>query len=322
MSGQRKTGHWPVAAATHAARETIGVAPAGETLWPGMRDFIACAKASGFDGIDLSDSVIPFDHPRPGGLKTLATAASDAGLRFAALNLLRCSLADPDYGAKNAERVRYAIGAAAALQAGIVSISLALPRAVDDCNLYRGLDHSRGASRTATDGDFERTADHLHALTGPARAAGVALSIEMHHASIADNAAATARLHRMVGAPDVVGVNPDLINSYWAYAKPEEDWREQFALLAPLTNIWHVKNVRRIEKAPGRAEYLGTSLTDGDIDYAFACATMRDAGFEGWVSIERGGSGDALATMRESLEQLRDLMSNLKVGNQNHALQG
>jgi sugar phosphate isomerase/epimerase len=236
---------------------------------------------------------------------------------------LRCSLADVDHADENADRVRRAIEACAALDAGVVSISLALPRAIDDCNLYRGMDHSRGSSRLATPADFEGTAERLHLLCTNAREANVKLSIEVHHASIADNGAATLRLHSLVSEPDVVGVNPDLVNSYWAYATPEEDWRDQLTWLAPLANIWHIKNVRRVVIEPGRrAEYLGTSLGDGDIDYRSAFAVMRDAGFCGWVSIERGGSGDALHLMAESLAYLQNLMNDLASGDNRHALQG
>ena len=312
---------WPVAAATHAAREAIGAAPGGAALWPGMRAFIAWAARTGFDGLDLSDTVVPFDCPAHGGLHELREAVIDHGIRVGALNLLRCSLSDPQYAGENADRVRCAIAACATLGAGLVSISLALPRVVDDCNIYRGLDHSRGSSLLASDADFERTARILRALGEEARCADVRLSIELHHASLADNGAATARLHTLIGDPEIVGVNPDLVNSYWAYATPEEDWREQLVLLAPLANLWHVKNVRRIVIEPERrAEYLGASLGDGDIDYRWAFATMRDAGFTGWISIERGGGGDAFHVMSDSLRYLRNLMTT-QDGNSRNAFQ-
>ena len=72
--------------------------------------------------------------------------------------------------------------------------------------------------------------------------------------------------------------------------------------------------MQRVETETGaRAEYLGTSLGDGDVDYHWACRTMRDAGFSGWVSIERGGAGDALRTMGQSLDYLNDLMSEMNI---------
>ena len=304
---------WPVATATHAGRDAIGAAPSGSVLWPGMLRFIGWAARTGFDGIDLSDSVVPFDRSGVGKLGDLFAAVRDNGLRFGGLNLLRCSLADPHYGLENVDRIRRSIDACAELDAGIVNISLALPRAVDDCNRYRGLDHARGGSLQGTDSDFEVTAERLRELAGEARKASVALSIELHHASLADSGAATLRLHNLT-ADKAVGVNPDLVNGYWSYCTPLEDWRQQLRMLAPLTNIWHVKNVQRVETETGaRAEYLGTSLGDGDVDYHWACRTMRDAGFSGWVSIERGGAGDALRTMGQSLDYLNDLMSEMNI---------
>lgn len=299
---------WPAAAATHAARDVIGLAPSGQTTWPELVAFLEWARRYGFDGIDLSDSVVPFDQAACGDLSGLLSVARDHGLAFAGLNLLRCSLADETYGGENADRIRRAIDASARLETGIVSISLALPRAVDDANKYRGLDHARGSSRDASAADFERTADHLRTLAAEARSAGVALSIEVHHASLADNSSAVLRLLELAG-DEGIGVNPDLVNGYWSYCVPEEGWQEQLRRLASRTNLWHVKNVQRVETDHGRrAEYLGTSLADGDVDYRWATRLMRDAGYRGWVSIERGGTGDALHTLRTSLIYLDELM--------------
>ena len=151
---------WPVAVATHAARDAIGEAPDGSVVWPGMLDFIAWAAKAGFDGIDLSDTVVPFDRSTR-GLHELASAVGDHGLRFAGLNILRASLADPDYGSHNLERTRRSINACVELGCRILSISLALPRQVDDCNRYRGLDHSRGSSRARDVADFFALAEQL-----------------------------------------------------------------------------------------------------------------------------------------------------------------
>jgi sugar phosphate isomerase/epimerase len=303
------TGGWPVAVATHAARDSIGPAPGDLTVSPGMLPFLAWAADAGFDGIDLSDTVVPFDRGAR-GLQRLASAASDYGLQFAALNLLRASLADPHYGSESLDRARRAIDACAELGAAVLSISLALPRQVDDCNRFRGLQQSLGSSRVGSDRDFEMTAERLQVLAGEARPVGVQLSIELHHASLADSAAATLRLHRLAADP-AIGVNPDLVNAYWAYCTPEEDWKEQLVMLAPHANIWHVKNVHRVETMPGaHAFYVGTNLAEGDLDYRWACRIMRKAQFSGWVSIERGGPGDALHTLRVSLDYLKnDLMN-------------
>jgi sugar phosphate isomerase/epimerase len=296
---------WPVAIATHAARDAIGQPRAGETLWPGLVDFLRWSADAGFSGIDLSDSVFPFDTTAS-GLAELASAAADHGLRFAGLNLLRASFADPGYGADNLDRARRSVEAVALLDAGTLSISFAVPRQVADCNAYRGLDHSLGGSRLAGDRDFEITAERLRSLADEAQASGVALSIEVHHASIADNGASALRLLKLTDHPSV-GVNPDLVNAYWAYATPEEDWRAQLRLLAPHANVWHVKNVLRVEVEAGvRSVFLGTSLADGDIDHRWACHVMREAGFTGWVSIERGGPGDALHMARAGLSYLVD----------------
>jgi sugar phosphate isomerase/epimerase len=286
---------WRYAIATHAVRGLIAEA--------GFEGFLDRAAEAGFDGIDLSDSALPVDRPGTDWTPVLR-AATARGLKVAALNLLHAGLSYPDHAADSVARARSAIDAAAALSADVVSISLALPDAVGDGNAYRGGDYVMGSTREATVGDYERTAAHLARLVEEAASAGVALSIEVHHASVADTGASTLRIWRMVG-DDRLGVNPDVVNVYWSYAEPEEDWRETLRLLAPLTNLWHVKNVRRTVRG-GRATYVNAPLGDGDIDYAEAAAIMRRAGFSGWVSLERGGpDGDSFQTACDGMDFLR-----------------
>lgn len=286
---------WRYAVATHAVRNLIAEA--------GFETFLDRAAEAGFEGIDLSDSALPIDRP---GIdwKPVIGAARRSGLRVPALNLLHAGLSYPDHDSDSVARIRCAIDAAAALEAEVVSVSLALPDAVGDGNAYRGGDYAMGSSREATVADYARTAAHLARLVAEAASADVALSIEMHHASVADTGASVLRLWRMVG-DDRLGVNPDLVNAYWSYAEPEEDWRETLRLLAPLTNLWHVKNVRRTLQG-GRATYANAPLGEGDIDYAEAAAIMRRAGFSGWVSLERGGpEGNIFQTACDGMDFLR-----------------
>lgn len=286
---------WRYAIATHAVRGLIAEV--------GFEQFLEHAAEAGFEGIDLSDSTLPIDRPGTAWQPVIG-AARRCGLRVPALNLLHAGLTYPEHASDSVSRIRCAIEAAAALEAEVVSISLALPDAIGDGNAYRGGDYVMGASREAQAGDYERTATHLADLVAEAASVGIALSIEMHHASIADTGASTLRLWRMVG-DDRLGVNPDLVNAYWSYAEPEEDWRETLRLLARVSNLWHVKNVRRT-LGDTHATYANAPLGAGDIDYAEATAIMQHAGFSGWVSLERGGSeGNTFQTACDGMDFLR-----------------
>jgi sugar phosphate isomerase/epimerase len=297
-----------IAVATHAARAFIGQRHPGTSVrdWRGMRSFLAWASAAGFDGIDLSDSVFDFRQPTH-DLADLGHLLAEYGLPVPALNCLRASLCDRDYSELSDVRIRAALDAADRLGTEVVNISLAVPPQRLDCNRYRGGLTSPGSSRQASDADFAVTARRLTELVSLADSIGVRLSVEMHHCSIADTSASVLRLIDQVSSP-TLGCNPDIINMYWAYSEPEEDCLESLERLAPASNLWHVKNARRILVADGEmAAFIGTHLHSGDVDYRLANVKMHDAGFSGWVSIERAGPGDFLYTAEESLRYLNHL---------------
>lgn len=271
-----------------------------------MRSFLQWASAIGFDGIDLSDSVVDFNDS-PQQVRGLARLLDEHNLVAPTINCLRASLCDREFSELSTARVRAALRAAEVLGTEVVNISLAVPRQRLDCNQFRGSRKSPGSSCQANDDDFALTVRRLAELVSVAESLGVLLTVEMHHCSLADTSTSTLRLIRAVSSP-TLGCNPDIVNMYWAYSEPEEDWLEGLERMAPMSNLWHVKNVRRIFNPTAKTSaYIDAPLHSGDIDYRLASAVMWRAGFPGWVSIERGGPGDFLFTAAEGYSYLRQL---------------
>jgi sugar phosphate isomerase/epimerase len=290
-----------IAVATHAARSTIGVAPDGDfQRWVGLDRFAAFASEAGFDGVDASTSVWSVDR----GLewwRSLQTSLAHDGLELASINCLRSSVADEQYGELGSHRIRGAVRIARELGIPSVNISLAVPPERLDANEHRQLARPPGSSLVASPEERDRTLRVLNDIADEAGADGPELVLELHHCSVVDTASALAETLGSLGGR--YAANADLVNELWAFEEIETDWRESLASLAPLSGaIWHVKNFT----LEGRT-FVDAPLDDGFIDYRSATRMMRDAGFHGWISIERSGDGDFLSTSARGLAFLRSL---------------
>lgn len=290
---------WPVAIATHAAREQIGPVPDDEGIWWGWEAWLDWVRARGFDGVDVSTGVAPVERSDD-WWRELAASARRRDLELASINCLRSSLADPEHWQLGDARIRRAIDVAAMLGIPTVNVSLAIPPERGDANACRLQASPLGSSRTATAAQRRATAERLRALV-PARSDGPAVVLELHHASIADTAPSAIELAATVGIP----LNPDLVNELWAFDEPERDWADSLRMCAPVSGgIWHVKNCRRVVRPDGAIEFHDAPLDDGDLDYVEALQIMADAGFEGWLSIERSGGDDFPATAERGIDFL------------------
>lgn len=275
---------------------------------------LAWIARAGFDGVEMGDFWMDFYRLPDAELRTLRAEHEAAGLPIVALNCLRKNVTWPECAAGNRADLRRAIEVARLLGAGIVSLSLAVPHAligqIGDEN--RGLRRSVGSGREAVAAEFEAAAGFLRDLAAVAAAAGIRLSLELHHNAIVDTGARVADLVRAINRPNVGG-NPDLGNLFWAYELPEEPYQEALLrVLAAGMNFWHVKNIQRVHVPEvGRSAFLHAALPDGDIDYRWALLTARQHGYDGWISIEGAGPGDVLAFAARGLEYLRSLEADL-----------
>lgn len=297
-----------VAFATHAARNYP------LPRWGGMPDaaqqeaLFDWAAREGFQGLDIGDSWMDLSALDQPGATAMRDRARAHGLEICGLNALRKALCSTAHGDANRRALEHALDVAAWLDCPILSISLSHPTPVPGAKATLGTAQSPGGSQGASEQDYDVTAAALRGLARLARERGVALSVELHHCSLADTSAGLLRILRDTNEP-AIGANPDLINAYWAYAEPPESWRDALAALARRTNIWHVKNAQRVHIPElQRAVFLERTLGEGDVDYRWAVGLMRAHGFDGWISIENCGPGDPFDVTAAGLRYLQRVL--------------
>ncbi len=298
-----------IAFATHAARTypqpRWGGMPTGAEQ-DALFDWVA---EQGFEGLDIGDSWMDLDGLDHDGAQHMRARARDRGLVICGLNLLRKALCSPVHGAASRRSIEHALDVAGWLDCPIVSISLSHPTDQPGASAVTGTTHSPGGSLAATHQDYDITATELRDLARAAAARGLSLSLELHHCSVADTSTGVLRLLHAVNEGNI-GANPDLINGYWAYAEPPENWRAAITALAPCTNLWHVKNAQRVYVPESRrAVFLERTLGHGDVDYRWCIGIMRNAGFDGWISIENCGSTDPFSITAEGRRYLEQVQA-------------
>ena len=87
--------------------------------------------------------------------------------------------------------------------------------------------------------------------------------------------------------------------------------------LAPLAAYVHLKDFRavrpdeQVEEAYTGLDghrYVGTVIGAGDVDLRAVLAALRDARYDGWLSIEYEGTGNARQGLEQSLQATRRLV--------------
>ena len=287
-----------------SARDAFGEMPPREH----RPAYLARVAMLGFDGIEVPVD----DAAQPAPARDFAAELSDAGLPCVCVRA-GGDLAHPLAGAAARQRLERAIQYAGWLGAGVVNTAMVSPPTHPGGPGHgrQGEPVSQGASRTASEADFERAAHWLQHYGRMAADLGVDIAIEVHQGSIADNSAATLHLLDLVGLSNV-GANPDLGNIYWHYEQPEEPAEAAIVALAPRARYWHCKNLRRLHIPElRRAFFQRVPLPDGDLDYRFAIAAMRSSGYSGYLAIEGAREGDQLTQDARSAAYARQLLSEL-----------
>jgi sugar phosphate isomerase/epimerase len=287
-----------------SARDEFGAMPPRAE----RRRYLPLIRAMGFDAVEVGVDESADEQ----AAVELARELRDEGLAIGAVRgggALNHALT----GHRAYERLTRAIRYAAWTGASIVNTALVSPptHPGGPGDGRQGEQVSQGASRTASEEDFIRTAEQLRRAGQTAAQQDLSISIEVHQGSIADNSTATLHLLDLVGLPNV-GANPDLGNVYWQYEEPEETAEDAIVALAPRAVYWHCKNlVRQHIPELRRAFFQRVALPDGDIDYRFAIAAMLDAGYGGYLAVEGAREGDALTRDRRGLEYVRQILAEL-----------
>ena len=270
------------------------------------RKFLAKVKEIGFDGIELGAMGASED-----AIKTLRAELEDAGTPCVAIRG-GGGAAHPRVAAANKNRLENAVHFAAQIGAGVVNSTVTTPPAFpDDKGTFRGENVSQGASRTAREEDYERTAKAITDVAKIAAELGVEISIEIHQNSIVDNSWSALHLMELIDQPNV-GLNPDLGNIYWTYHIPEESCEDAIVALAPHSNYWHCKSLSRVDIPElEQSIFLQVPLPDGEIDYRFAISAMLAADYKGYIAIEGMRLGDQFHNDAKTVVYVKSLLAEL-----------
>jgi sugar phosphate isomerase/epimerase len=283
----------------------------GTASAPTRARILRWARRVGFEAVEMEDKWANHERLSDRELRELRAAAAEAAVTLT-LKLHYRDLHTPEVAAANEASVLRSIQVAELLGAPLVSIGLPTPPATCEAVARRIGRPWNGTGADVPDEAFERTAAAMRRLADAAADAGVELSIELHQGSIVDNSQRLIRLLDLIDYANV-GANPDLANNFQTTPPPGESWQQALDRLAPRTNYWHVKNLRRIQLPGQPVVLLRRALHEGEIDYRWAISQLKSVGFGGYVVVEGPGSGDHLRVVEEGRHYLSYLLSEIAI---------
>src|SRR5262249_12845772 len=200
-----------------------------------------------------------------GGVAGLRTRIRDAGLRLAGASVIRASVLDPGHGPANLARTLRAVDAARALGAPVLSIGFHRPLRGDQLTgPFWMVPHP---ADDASDAGFARAAALLGEVCARAARHQIAVSLELHEATLLDRSQRVLRLIADTG-PVNLGVNLDLGNLVRVPGPLAEPWQDTARRLAPHVSYWHMKNYLRLgHPVSGPVTSAPVALGEGEIDY-------------------------------------------------------
>ena len=225
-----------------------------------LSEAISATSQIGFPAIELACTAPHFDletaRRKP---ERIADRIRGAGLAVSALSLFNC-FTDPDRLDEQLEAVETCIRLAPLFGTDLLKLTPGPP-----------------ASADATEQHWQCLDRALHRLVPLARHAGVRLAFETHMRQLADTLASSRRLLDM--APDdAVGVTVDFSNLSFAGEKMPE------VIPAFGGRIYHT-HVKNGSVDPDGGWHFG-ALDEGLTDYPEVLALLRDAGYDGYLSLE------------------------------------
>ena len=151
---------------------------------------------------------------------------------------------------------------------------------------------------------------------------GVTLVLE-NHGLFAGRADQVRRVIEEVGSP-ALRANLDTGNFLLVNQDPVAAVRE----LAPWAAYVHLKDFRKVRDGEQVQEsyagldgsrYVGTVIGAGEVDLRGVLGALRETGYDGWLSIEYEGTGDAKEELAESVNTTRLLVYQLSTRSHYHA---
>lgn len=276
--------------------------------------WLRAVRAIGFEGLEITAVAEDEEGGGEEDVRTLRREIEDAGLPCVAVRTASrrsgAGFVQWRYVDRHRQLQLDAIRYAGLIGAPIVATTLGSEVDPRLPGAGHGEATSQHGSRTAHADDFERNAVMLRELADVAADRGLAIAIELAQHSVVDNSWSMIHQLELIGRSNV-GANVDLGNLVWAYETPEESCETAIVALAPYLKYWHCKNLLRVDVPSLKtAVFLAAALPDGDIDYRFALAAVRAAGYDGCVAIE-GRGGDELTLAARSVGYVRQILAEL-----------
>lgn len=269
--------------------------------------FVHEAKRAGADGVELLDFFYEASRDRTAALTSpevaserasIVTALKETGLPVPIFSIAQNhAKTDSAERANQVAKIRFGVDEAVAYGATVVRV-------------FAG-DVAEGIT-------FEQARDWIvEGLAEGAKYAhdhGVKLALENHGtlAGRSDQVSGLIADVRSLSGNDALGANPDTGNFQLVDQASHYAVRE----LAPLANMVHFKDFRpappddpeaHFTSLSGR-RFAGAAIGEGGVDLSACIAGLRDAGFDGWLSVEYEGEEDPLTAVPRSLANARKFL--------------
>lgn len=154
----------------------------------------------------------------------------------------------------------------------------------------------------------------LTAAAEYAHKAGVRLALENHGklAGRGDQVRELVGEVRLQSGCDAFGANPDTGN-FMLVNQPSHEAIEQ---VAPYAYMVHFKDFRsalpseteQIYTALDGSRWVGTAVGEGEVNLGACISALRDAGFDGWLSVEYEGVEDPFTAVPRSIANARQYL--------------
>lgn len=143
---------------------------------------------------------------------------------------------------------------------------------------------------------------------------GVKLALENHGklAGRGDDVCKIIEEVRDTAGNDALGANPDTGN-FMIVNQPSH---EAIKIVAPLAYMVHFKDFLKepaghegfAYEALDGTRYVGMAVGEGEVDLAACISALKEAGFDGWLSVEYEGEEDPMTAVPRSISNARKFL--------------
>lgn len=257
-----------------------------------ISSFIHEAKSAGAEGVELLDFFYKDVEPeRERAMEALAATGLPCPIFSVAQNFAKI---DPEERKAQLRKIQFGVDEALRFGSGVVRVF---------------------AGDVAPGITFEQAREWI--VEGLSEASiyafgqGVKLALENHGklAGRGDQVRGLIKDVRDKCGNDALGANPDTGN----FVLVNQPSHEAIRQVAPYANMVHFKDFK--PEPPGYegfayealdgSKFVGTAVGEGTVDLEACIRTLKDAMFDGWLSVEYEGEEDPLSAVPRSIENAR-----------------